>query len=129
MTISIEINFNRILYSGLKIARAVRENFIFCDNIDDCLERLRYDEYFAVALSRLHALNNPVISRSELFCFPRENNIYSYLVVMPLKLHYELMVPMDKVIDNLMEFGLVDRWIELEDMPTTRPLIGKTKPH
>lgn len=91
------------------------------------MERLRYDEYLAVALSRLHAENNPMISRSELFCFSRENNVYTYSVAMPLRLDYELIESVDAIISNLMEFGLIGKWIELSEEPTTRAKVADTK--
>lgn len=91
------------------------------------MQRLQHDEYLAVALSRMHALNNPMISRLELFCFPRENNVYSYSVAMPLRLDYQLIDPINTVIVNLMEFGLIDKWIKLSEGPTLQSLVAKEK--
>lgn len=112
---------------AFQVSTAVRKNFIFCDNIDECLQRLHNDEYLAVALSRLHAENNPRISRSDLFCFSRANNVYTYSVAMPLKLDYELIESISTIIGNLMEFGLIDRWIKLSEGPTIRSLVIDVK--
>lgn len=46
---------------------------------------------------------------------------------MPLKLHYELIGPIDNVIKNLMEFGLIDFWTRLSVGPTTRSKVAETK--
>lgn len=91
----------------------MRHNFELCINTDDCLKRLQYDEKLAVAVSRLHAENTPAISRSEMFCFPRSNNIYSYSVAMPIKLDYHILPVINYNIRNLFEFGLVERWNKL----------------
>lgn len=106
---------------------AVRERFFLCDNVDKCARRLRHDEFLAVELSRYHAHNNPMISRSELFCFSRASNVYTFSVAMPLKLDYELIDPINKVIKNLMEFGLIDLWRRIKAEPNTRSKIAETK--
>lgn len=109
------------------MANAVRANFIHCENIDMCLKQLQHDEYLAVAVSRLHVKNNPVISRTELFCFSRQNNVYSYSVAMPLKNYYELVDRIDLVISSLMEFGLIAKWVKSDDAPSTRTLIARAQ--
>lgn len=43
---------------------------------------------------------------------------------MPLKVDYELKEAIDAVIANLMEFGLIDKWFQLEDAPTLRTLVA-----
>lgn len=80
---------------------------------DDCLKRLLVDEKLAVAVSRLHAKNSPVISEMELLCFARSANIYSYSVAMPIKLDFHLMPQINNIIRQLFEFGLIERWDKL----------------
>lgn len=92
---------------------AVRKNFELCYYTDECLKRLKYDEKLAVAVSRLHAENTPALSRSEMFCFPRSRNIYSYSVAMPIKLDYHLLPIINYNIRQLFEFGLIERWNKL----------------
>lgn len=41
----------------------MRENFEICINPDECLMRLKDDDKLAVAASRLHAQNTPVVSQ------------------------------------------------------------------
>lgn len=95
------------------MSKAVRNNFELCIDTDECLKRLQYDEKLAVAVSRLHAENTPAISRSEMFCFPRSKNIYSYSVAMPIKLDYHILPVINYNIRQLFEFGLVERWNKL----------------
>lgn len=46
---------------------------------------------------------------------------------MPLRLDYQLIDPINTVITNLMEFGLIDKWIKLSGGPTTQSLVAKAK--
>lgn len=41
----------------------MREKFEICFNPDECLKRLKDDDKLAVAVSRLHAQNTPVVSQ------------------------------------------------------------------
>lgn len=66
-----------------------------------------------MAVSRLHAENTPALSRSEMFCFPRSRNIYSYSIAMPIKLDYHMLPVMNYNIRQLFEFGLIERWNKL----------------
>lgn len=91
------------------------------------MARLRYDEYLAVALSRMHALNNPKISRLERWCFTQKNNVYAYAIAMPLKEDFVLMKAIDSVITNLMEFGLIDKWMKMSEGPSFSSLIANAK--
>lgn len=91
----------------------VRKHFTLCEYIDSCLQRLEYDEKLAVALSRLHGYNSPVISRRDIYCFPPEQNIYSYSVVMPIRLDFHLRPQINFIIRQLLEFGLIERWDKL----------------
>lgn len=97
----------------------VREHFHHCDIIDECLQNLEFDEHLAVGLSRLHAENNPVISKTQLYCFARENNIYSYSVAMPMKIDFHLRPIINLIIRQLFEFGLIERWDKLSQAIAT----------
>lgn len=77
------------------------------------MKRLVYDEKLAVAVSRLHAENTPAVSRSDMFCFPRSKNIYSYSIAMPIKLDYHMLPVINYNIRQLFEFGLTERWNKL----------------
>lgn len=92
---------------------------------DECLKRLLVEEKLAVAVSRLHAQNSPVISQTELFCFARSANIYSYSVAMQFKLDYHLLPQINSVIRQLFEFGLIERWDKLSQSIASSAAIVK----
>lgn len=104
---------NSTLVVPAQISTAVRNNFRICEVPDDCLKQLLADETLAVAVSRLHAKNTPAISQTELYCFARSANIYSYSVAMPIKLDFHLLPQINNVIRQLFEFGLIERWDKL----------------
>lgn len=97
----------------LQVASAVRNHFELCEIPDECLTKLTTDTVLAVAVSRLHAFNSPIISRSDIFCFPRSRNIYSYSVAMPIKFDFQLLPQINYMIRLLLEFGLIERWNQL----------------
>lgn len=105
---------------------AVRTNFEICIYTDDCLKRLKYDEKLAVAVSRLHAQNTPALSQSEMFCFSRSKNIYSYSIAMPIKLDYHLLPIINYNIRQLFEFGLIERWNKLSQAIAANEEIKKS---
>lgn len=96
-----------------QISSTVRKNFEICINTDECLQRLEYDEKLAVAVSRSHSQNSPAISRTSMYCFPRNRNVYSYSVAMPIKLDYHMLPAINYNIRQLFEFGLTERWYKL----------------
>lgn len=97
-----------------QVSLYVRDHFQICpNNIDDCLKLLHINEKLAVAVSRLHAENSAVISRDQLFCFTRENNIYSYSIAIPTRVDFHLLPSFNYIIRQLFEFGLVERWDKL----------------
>lgn len=96
-----------------------------CLHPDNCLKRLLNDENIAVAVSRLHAENSPVISKTELYCFSRSNNIYSYSIALPIKLDFHLLPQINYIIRQLFEFGLIERWNKLSQSIASSVSISK----
>lgn len=104
----------------LQVSRYVRNHYTLCNNnIDKCLQLLLNNEKLAVAVSRLHAENSPVVNKDDIFCFLRENNIYSFSVAMPMRLDFQLMPSINRIIRQLFEFGLVERWDKLSQAIAT----------
>lgn len=100
--------------SSTQVSRYVRDHYKLCpNNIDECLQLLDDNVKLAVAVSRLHADNAAVISRDRIFCFTRENNIYSYSIAMPTRVDFHLLPTINYIIRQLFEFGLVERWDKL----------------
>lgn len=88
----------------------VLKHFEFCPNIEICLAELNTNTKLAVGLSRQHALNNPRISRSALFCFPMASNIYTYSVMMQSRQDFYLLDHINTIIDHMVEHGLIFLW-------------------
>lgn len=93
------------------------------------MEKLASDEKLAVAVSRLHATNTLVISQSQIFCFPRTKNIYSYSVAMPIRMDFHLLPTINYNIRQLLEFGLIERWNKLSQSIAANEEIKKSLAH
>lgn len=87
-----------------------RNSFHLCNKIDECFLQLKFNDYLAVATSREHAMNNPVLPKTEIFCFPKTNNIYSFSVSLLTKKYYHLLPQMNSIIRRVLEFGLLEKW-------------------
>lgn len=72
--------------------------------------KLKFNDYLAVALSREHAMNNPVLPKTEIFCFSKSNNVYTYSVAMITKKCFHLLPQMNSIIRRVLEFGLLEKW-------------------
>lgn len=68
------------------------------------------DEKLAVATSRTHAENSQIVKKTQLYCFSKSDNIYSYSVAMPVKIDFALLPNINYIIRQLFEFGLIERW-------------------
>lgn len=60
-------------------------------------------------------MNNPAISKSELFCFTKSNNVYSFSVAMLAKRNFHLLTRMNTIIRRVVEFGLIEKWEKEDD--------------
>lgn len=84
--------------------------------MDECLQLLRNFDNVVVSASREHALNSPVIAKTELFCFAKTNNVYSYAVAMMTQKNFHLLGRMNSIIRRVMEFGLIQKWDKDSDV-------------
>lgn len=87
-----------------------RNKFLICKNIDKCLAQLQYEQNTAVAVSRHHANNCPLISSDKIFCFDRAENIGSFSVFMLMRENFEFNPQINKLIRYAMEGGLLEKW-------------------
>lgn len=93
-----------------QVSQYIRQRFRLCKSIDACLGELNTKSKLAVALSRLHAMNSPSVDKSKIFCFSRDNNIYSFSVTMITTYDFPLLPQIDQVIRRLVEGGFITRW-------------------
>lgn len=63
-----------------------------------------------MATSILLAENNLLIRKSEIYCFPRSENIHILPVVLRLALKYEFLSEINVIIRRSLEAGLVEKW-------------------
>lgn len=88
----------------------MRSAYSLCATTDQCLNKLHEYDNLAVSVAREHALNCPVISQTDLFCFPKTNNVYSYSVTMLTQRQFHLLSNINSIIRRVMEFGLIQKW-------------------
>lgn len=79
-------------------------------NIDNCLERLRFRSDLAVAVSRQYALNQRIISQSKLFCFDETQNVENYLVSMYIRQGRLDNIELSTYLRRVLESGLIVKW-------------------
>lgn len=99
-----------------QVSSAIRDSYQLCTEVDECLENLRNLDNVAVSVSREHALNSPLIAKTELFCFAKTNNVYSYAVAMMTQKNFHLLGRMNSIIRRVMEFGLIQKWDKDSDV-------------
>lgn len=83
-----------------------------CSNIDDCLAHLRDNERFAVAVSHRHAMTNPKLSYSMIYCFTDREQIYRYPVSMLIKKDHAMLDAINEHIQRAVEGGLLVKWLK-----------------
>lgn len=55
-------------------------------------------------------MNNPVLPKTEIFCFSKINNVYSFSVAMITKKYFHLLPQLNSIIRRVLEFGLLEKW-------------------
>lgn len=89
---------------------AIVSKFEVCKDIDMCLKKIKTNKSIAVAVSRHHADNNPLISPLDMHCFAITEDIYTYSVSMLVKKQYHLLLKIDAIIRGISESGLLMKW-------------------
>lgn len=88
------------------------KRFHICKDVDTCLGQIRTTSRVAIAASRHHSDNSPAISDSEMFCFTREENIYTYSVSMLAKKQHHFLGKINSMLRTISESGLLLRWAQ-----------------
>lgn len=55
-------------------------------------------------------MNNPVVPKTDIFCFAKSDNIYTFSVAMMTKKYFHLLPQMNSIIRRVSEFGLLEKW-------------------
>jgi len=79
------------------------------------------DKLKAVAISRSHALNNPLQLKDSIdfSCFPVEENVVIYSVVMMFRKFHHLLPMINEKIRTIAESGLLSKW-EMDSVKTSK---------
>lgn len=120
--------FDFIMIHCIQISKIIVNNFVTCLDLDQCLMNLKTNKKAAVAVSRHHADNNPVIGSTQMFCFPKKDNIYTYSVSMLTKKQYHLLGKIDALVRRISESGLLQKW-ELESSNSVVESVDAAGPH
>lgn len=94
------------------VSRTIVRRFNVCKDIDTCLALIRTRKKVAIAVSRHHSDNSPAISSNEMYCFKREDNVYTYSVSMLTKKQYHLLEKINSLLRTISESGLLLRWAQ-----------------
>lgn len=88
----------------------VQETYKKCrDNIDASLADLNTHDNLAVAVSKLHANNCPLIASHQLSCLQNEN-IINFPIAMVVRKDLYVLSKMNEFLQQAIEAGLVDKW-------------------
>lgn len=91
-------------------ANFIAKNFEICEEIDKCLAEIASDHFLAVAVSREHSENSPLMKKTNMFCFTRSNNVYNFLVSILARKDHHILTRMNRNIRGILEAGLLSKW-------------------
>lgn len=103
------VNILTYFQKGDSISRQVQTIFQKCSTVDNCLARIRNNSRVAVAVSRKHASSMFDID-TEVYCFPRSNNIYSFSISMLTRRYYHLLPAINEKVRLMLESGFIRKW-------------------
>lgn len=86
-------------------------NHVICEDLDRCLLNVSNNTTTAIAISRSHALNNPLgLTDDDIFCFPASDDIVIYSTVMMFRKFHHLLPIINEKIRSISESGLLGKW-------------------
>lgn len=83
-----------------------------CPVVDDCLIDLFDNARLAVAVSQRHAMNNPTLPESMIYCFADSEHIYRYPVSMIIRKDNPMLDAINEHIQWAVEGGLLVKWFK-----------------
>lgn len=75
-----------------------------------CLSQLDSNAKLAVAISREHALNNHLISASQIYCFEKHETIYIYPLTFLVRKHSRYITKLNEMIQLMTTNGIIEKW-------------------
>lgn len=95
-------------------------------SIDTKLAELATNDYLAIAVSRLHANNCPLIAAHQLFCFQNEN-IINFPIAMIVRKDFRMLPSINGFLQQVIEGGFVQKW-KIDSQKYDFKLIGYKEP-
>lgn len=73
--------------------------------------QLKDEDKLAVATSRLHAMSNTAITRDQLYCFSKTENIHSHGIKLFVRKDFHLLSKFNDLLRQVAESGLFGKWL------------------
>lgn len=87
------------------------EEFHICKNLEECLKKLEHSPILAVAVSRELSRNDHFFAASNVYCFEKYENIYSYMLKFLVRKDFSHLKELNKFIQmTAIEGGLSKKW-------------------
>lgn len=83
------------------------------------MEQIGVNSHLAVATSRQHALNHPLIPREHLYCFDETQNIRNYRISSLIREDHPHLATIAGIIQRSFEGGLFIKWFR-DNIPITK---------
>lgn len=96
-----------LFFSYLQFHNEQMEKFEIIDDIDRCLDRLKFDDKLAVATSRFHVKTTP---HEKIDCFDQSQNIHNYLNTFMIRSDFPKKKLFNDVLKHVVSSGLVPKW-------------------
>lgn len=99
-------------------------NIQSCADSNSCLEKFlsSSSQNIAVAASREHAMNYPIMNEAKIYCFQTPEIIYVYPVAALAHEHFHLLTAINNQIQRVVETGLITKW-EADSKSMKKPTI------
>ncbi|CAG9806298.1 unnamed protein product [Chironomus riparius] len=120
MTFKAAENAKEFFQKNDSTSQYLLKNYVICKKLDDCFMDIVKDKSKAVAISRSHALNNPLQLKDSIdfSCFPVQENVVIYSVVMLFRKFHHLLPMINEKIRTIAESGLLSKW-EMDSVKTS----------
>ncbi|XP_070507462.1 ionotropic receptor 21a-like [Chironomus tepperi] len=121
MTFKAAENAREFFQKNDSTSQYLLKNYVICKKLDDCFMDIVKDKSQAVAISRSHALNNPLQLKDSIdfSCFPVQENVVIYSVVMLFRKFHHLLPMINEKIRTIAESGLLSKW-EMDSVKTSK---------
>lgn len=86
------------------------DGYRVCDNIDSCLDQLKWNDKLAISVSHQHARNYPPMPFTEMTCFDQFEAIHTYFISMLVWKDHPALLDVITLTNRAFEGGLIVKW-------------------